>query len=244
MERNLQDCYSILQQISDVLLINGGFLNNPGLYSGETGIVLFFVRYARFTQNDLYLDYAYGLVEKIQNRINHNTLINYEQGLTGIGSTIEYLVQNGFFEADTDEILEDFDKRVFFTYNLLYLPIDEVIDVSHYALWRLSGSNAHKGMILQTILPQIEKVLHNHSIDISQLQVARKSIPKVFLEKTSLRYQELIANNVFWNKEMGLYDGLAGWGMSLLTELDGDNSWFSLLPDCINITLSNGSLLV
>ena len=95
---------SIIQKISDVLLMNGGFLSNPGLYTGEMGLVLFFTRYARYTQNDLYLDYAYGLMEKLQNRIHRDTSIDYKQGLSGIGSAIEYLVQNGFFEANTDEI--------------------------------------------------------------------------------------------------------------------------------------------
>ena len=94
---------SILQQIADVLLMNGGFLSNPGLYSGEMGLVLFFTRYARYTQNDLYLEYSYGLIEKLQNRIHRETPINYKQGLTGIGSSIEYLVQNSFFEVDTEK---------------------------------------------------------------------------------------------------------------------------------------------
>jgi hypothetical protein len=40
------------------------------------------------------------------------------QGLTGIGSTIEYLVQSGYLNANTDDMLEEFDKRIFFTYNL------------------------------------------------------------------------------------------------------------------------------
>ena len=68
----------VLQQISDVLLMNGGFLSNPGLYSGDMGLVLFFTRYARYAKNDLYLEYSYGLMEKIQNRIHRATPINYK----------------------------------------------------------------------------------------------------------------------------------------------------------------------
>ena len=40
-------------------------------------------------------------------------------------------------------------------------------------------------------------------------------------------------NSDFWKKAPGFHNGLAGWGMSLLTELDGDGSWFSLFPDDI-----------
>ena len=162
MKSNEQDIQSILQQISDVLLVNGGFLSNPGLYSGEMGLVLFFAHYARYTRNDIYLEYAYGLMEKLQERIHQETPINYKQGLAGIGSAIEYLVQNSFFEADTDEILEDFDSRIFFTYNLPYLSIDKIMDVGYYAFWRLSGNSMKKDFIRQTILPQIVQKCDNN----------------------------------------------------------------------------------
>jgi len=71
-------------------------LGNPGLYSGEMGLVLFFYRYSRFSQNDLYSEYCFDLIEKIQNRIHQETPIDYKHGLTGIGSAFENLVQNGF----------------------------------------------------------------------------------------------------------------------------------------------------
>jgi len=92
-----QDIQSILNQISDVLLMNGGFLSNPGLYTGEMGLSLFFAHYARYTKNDLYLEYSYNLLEKLQNSLHRESSVNYKNGLTGIGSTIEYLVQNGYF---------------------------------------------------------------------------------------------------------------------------------------------------
>ena len=35
--------------------------------------------------------------------------------------------------------------------------------------------------------------------------------------------------NAFWNQEPVLENGLAGWGLSLLTELGYDDSWYLLL---------------
>ena len=237
MEHNVQNIKLIVQQISDILLINGGFLDNPGLYTGEMGLVLFFLRYARYTQNDLYMDSAYNLMEKIQHRIHRDTPTNYKQGLAGIGAGIEYLVQNKFIEANTDEILEEMDKRIFFIYNLPYLPVEEIMDIGYYAGWRISGNSRHKDMIRQIILPQIEKLMYARSVNPSEIQLNPKTMPAGFEKKTSDHCQKLIANNDFWNKDMGFQDGLAGWGMSLLTELDGDNSWFLLLPNEINTTI-------
>ena len=37
---------------------------------------------------------------------------NYSEGFSGIGTAIEYLLQNGFVEGNADEILSEIDKRL------------------------------------------------------------------------------------------------------------------------------------
>jgi len=69
----------------------------------------------------LYSDYSFDLIEKIQNRIHEKAPIDYQQGLTGIGVAFEFMVQNGFIDADTDDLLEDFDKQLFSTLRLALL---------------------------------------------------------------------------------------------------------------------------
>ena len=176
LNQNKNEIKVILQEISDVLLMNGGFLSNPGLYTGEMGLVLFFSKYARYTKNNLYLEYAYNLMEIIQNKIHRDTPINYQQGLTGIGSAIEYLVQNGFFEADTDEVLNDFDKQIFYKYNLSNLLIEETMDIGHYASWRLLGNSSQKDLIRRTILPQLKLVLLDCPVDLPWLQMEKNTL--------------------------------------------------------------------
>lgn len=259
-ESNIQ---SVLQQISDVLMMNGGFLSNPGLYTGDMGIVLFFARYARYTQNSLYLDYAYELIEKIQKRIHQHTPTNYREGLTGIGSAIEYLVQNDYFEADTDEILENLDERIFFTYHLKNLSIDIITDIGYYIIWRMSGNSKKKSMMQYIILPQIVDVLdtwdrvndsksfllsflksivstkrfisqNHYSIIQKWHQLCWNKIPDGFWQKVNHHYSEQFLKNTFLEenkKYLGLQNGLAGWGLFLLTEFDGDNTWISLLSN-------------
>ena len=148
-----------LQRISNTLLINGGYLSNIGLSSGEMGLVLFFYRYARLIQNKIYSEYGLKLLGEIQKKIRQNTPVNYKQGLSGIGSTIEYLAQNGYLKVDTDVILEEFDKRIFFTFNLPYLQLDKVADIGYYALWRLSGNSTKKDAILKSVMPHIVNVM-------------------------------------------------------------------------------------
>jgi len=257
---NERQTITCLQRIPNILLINGGFLDNPGLYSGETGLVLFFFRYARFTQNEIYSDYSFDLIEKIQTGINKETPIDYKKGLTGVGSAIEYLVQTGFVKSSTDYLLDDFDKQLFSSQNMPSLPFDDLLGIGYYAFWRITGNSSKKDMIRKTILPQVvdymEKkcgfkhlavsffrniispesdfVFHDES-DFSALKcLCCKNNPCRLESETYSRIFEQISERKYFNANilnLGIESGLAGLGLALLTELDGDDSWTSLFPN-------------
>jgi len=261
--QNEQKINSYLHRVANILLINGGFLDNPGLYTGETGLVLFFFRYARYTHNDLYREYAYGLLDKIQNRLHLDTPVDYKQGLAGIGAAIEYLTQNGYIEANTDEILEEFDDVIFSLEKIPCLPLDELPGIGHYALWRMAGDSIHTDMILKKVLPRLVSCINekgrNPDVeyrtaaflkDITETEnpgilsdmstvfrPCRNRYPYGFEINTFNRYLEQFSNNDFVDPGMfdsGLQNGLSGFGMALITGLDGDNSWISLLPNDFN----------
>lgn len=52
------------------------------------------------------------MIDEIYTEINVNTPLNFKDGLCGIAWGIGYLIQNGFIEANPDEVLEDLDKRI------------------------------------------------------------------------------------------------------------------------------------
>ena len=102
-----------LRRIANILLLNASFIDNLGLLKGKVGIAIFFYHYARCTQNKIFEDYAGELIDEIYEEINTNTPVNFENGLTGIGWGIEYLVKNKFVQADTDEALKEIDNAVY-----------------------------------------------------------------------------------------------------------------------------------
>ena len=131
-----------LQRIANVLLLNASFIDNPGLLNGKMGIAIFFYHYSRYSKNKIYEDYAGELVDEIYEEINTSTPVNFENGLTGIGWGIEYLVKNGFVQADTDEALEEVDNIVY--RNSLYRPFllesgKDLFGYGLYFLTRLTG---------------------------------------------------------------------------------------------------------
>ena len=138
----LKEIENRLQRIANVLLLNASFIDNPGLLNGKMGIAIFFYNYSRYSKNKIYEDYAGELVDEIYEEINTSTPVNFENGLTGIGWGIEYLVKNGFVQADTDEALEEVDNIVY--RNSLYRPflLESGKDLFGYGLYflaRLTG---------------------------------------------------------------------------------------------------------
>lgn len=102
-----------LRRIANVLLLNASFTDNLGLLNGKMGIAIFFYQYSKYSGNKIYSDYAGELIDEIYEEINTNTLVDFANGLTGIGWGIEYLVKNGYVEANTDEALAEIDKIIF-----------------------------------------------------------------------------------------------------------------------------------
>jgi hypothetical protein len=158
--------HELLKKTADILILNGTLVESPGLIHGKMGIAVFFFHYAKFTDNELFEDYAMELIEEIRNQIHVNSPANYETGLAGIGVGIDYLIHNDFLEADED-IFEDFDKRMYRA--VMYDPLADfslytgLSGQGRYWLCRLENDVANE--VISHIITLIENSLSNISKD-------------------------------------------------------------------------------
>ena len=96
-------------KILRTLILNGTLTKPAGLFYGKTGIAIFFFHQARQTGNKLFENYALELIEEVQGQISRVKYpLRYDDGLAGIGCGFEYLLQNGFLEAEDSDIFLDF----------------------------------------------------------------------------------------------------------------------------------------
>jgi len=158
----MESTISTDQKIINNLLLNASFIDNIGLMHGKMGISIFFFHLARQTKNQIYEDYAGELIDEIYEEITANTPVDFENGLAGIGWGIEYLVQNKFIEADTDEVLEEFDNRIF--KELIYNTPKEIgllnglIGIGAYFLKRIQNPSSNDEKI--TTLTNKQTLIH------------------------------------------------------------------------------------
>jgi hypothetical protein len=149
---------NIVQRIINGLLLHSSFIDNLGLLNGKMGVSIFFYHLSRKTGNTIYEDYAGELIDEIYEGISSNTPLDFANGLAGIGWGIEYLVQNHFLEANTDEVLEETDKRLM---QLIYhTPPDlglceGVLGVGAYLLKRIQNPAANDEKIQTLINKQL-----------------------------------------------------------------------------------------
>lgn len=198
----------LLSRIANHLILNTSFLDNLGLYHGKMGIVLFFAHYAKYTGNSLYDDFAGELLDEIYEEIDDGLPIDLENGLCGIGWGIEYLLQNGFMEGDSDEILSGIDKKIM-----------------QWDIQRLNNLSIENGLQGVSIYINVRMKGHKHGgnrsiFDKGYLSNWKKCVVKnkLLIFPFSLVY--LVRSNVFdienENFNIGLRNGSSGYGLNLI----------------------------
>lgn len=102
-----------LKRIATNVMLHGGYVPDLGLFHGKMGITLFLYAYARFSKEKLWEDFADDFLDRFLEELVISKLpLNIKDGLTGIGLGIEYLIQQHYIEGNTDEILEELDKKI------------------------------------------------------------------------------------------------------------------------------------
>jgi len=151
---NLQFIKRIKIKIDDIAeLMKDSSQSNPDLTGGKAGELFFLVYYSFYKEDEVYLNKVTTLLseifEKIESGFNYPT---FAGGLAGIGWIVEFLVENDFIDADTDEIignLDDFLYPLMLDYvrkgNFDYLH--GAVGLGMYFLKRQSNKDSQKYLI-------------------------------------------------------------------------------------------------
>lgn len=101
-----------LHLIANHLMLNTSYMTDLGLFYGKMGSVLFFVHYAKYTNNSMYDEFAGEILDEIYEDIHSEMPVYFSNGLSGMAWGIEYLLQQGYMEGESDEVLSDLDAKI------------------------------------------------------------------------------------------------------------------------------------
>ena len=231
---------STYEQALTYLTINSSFTGDLGLFHGRMGIILFFAHYARATQSKHYEDFAGYLLDELYEEIHNDLPVNLENGLCGIGWGIEYLVQQGVMEGDTDEILADIDRKVMELDPLRMTNLSfwrGLAGIAFYVIARLNANRATSALPFDdAYLTSLQQALER--AEFTEKEEVPADLPVVFNqalkgEKLTLSLPDcLTRSSLSLDKSfdeilLGLEEGLAGW---LWSNLDPAAVKTDLLP--------------
>lgn len=237
---------STYEQALAYLTINGSFTGDLGLFHGRMGIILFFAHYARATQSKHYEDFAGYLLDELYEEIHEDLPVNLENGLCGIGWGIEYLVQQGFMEGDTDEILADIDRKVMELDPARMTKLDfrrGLAGIAFYVIARLNANRTTAALPFDdAYLTSLQQALER--AEFTEKEEVPADLPVVFNqvlkgEKLTLSLPDcLTRSNLSLDKSfdeilLGLEEGLAGWLWSNLDPAAVRTDWLPKTDKCI-----------
>ncbi len=216
----------ILSRIAKLLMLHGSYSTNLGLLNGKMGMALFFYHLSRYTGRKIYDDFAGELIDEIYAEIHDHYPANFKDGLCGVAWGIEYLIQNHFVEADSNEILCDIDKMIFEwdVRKISDYTLDSGLEgIAHYLIARCAEKSMNDIIIPKEYISELSSALEN--TEKSEISVMLKTIlngefsiaKDTLLTEIALNVKYNI-NNIFNDKRLlGIRNnGYAGIGLNLI----------------------------
>jgi hypothetical protein len=122
----------LLKKIIDYLLINGSHINANGL-NGKLSVALFFFQTGRLYDKNEYSDFGYDMFELLLSNEYGSGLedLSFSTGISGIGACTLHLLNENYFEADAEELLEPIDRKI---YQFANLPYDKQTSDINYLM--------------------------------------------------------------------------------------------------------------
>lgn len=101
---------SLVRKIIDYILLNACSVNSSGLYNGKAGMALALFEAAQYLQDDYIEEQAFDLLQEAL--ISKTEDVGFENGLSGIGYVLLYLMRNDFIDADFQELFGEQHQKI------------------------------------------------------------------------------------------------------------------------------------
>lgn len=219
---------NILLDIANHLILNASNMSNLGLFHGKMGVAIFFYLYGRYSRLSYYTDFADILLDELFSELDISLSVSFENGLSGIGWGIEYLVQNNYIDGDTYEILYEVNS-IF----MQKIDIRRCQDLSwetglkgilYYVLTHLTSFVRNKTVIPfdKLFLTDLLNTINGIEPDTDKLIVSFKEyMQEHYFSSEKITFPSFLMGKAdikenYIENSLGLYDGLAGVGLKFI----------------------------
>lgn len=93
-----------VRKITDYILLNSYSVNSTGLYNGKSGVALCLFEVSRMLKDDYIEEHAFQLLQ--ESLVSKNEDVGFENGLSGIGFVLNYLIKYKHIDASFEELFQ------------------------------------------------------------------------------------------------------------------------------------------
>ncbi|PSL44700.1 lanthionine synthetase-like protein [Chitinophaga niastensis] len=164
------------QLISSFTFEETAHVHDNGLFHGKSGLAMIHFLLHQYSGNVTYSEHALLLLNEVSENISAVKEAGFENGLAGIGWSIEWAAQNKMLDINTDEILEDVDAIIYKA--IMYAP-DKTFFLANGTLGKLfyffkrfesrnQGQHMYKRLYLEECLVMLTDELWDKISEASQ----------------------------------------------------------------------------
>lgn len=154
-----------IRKIVDNILLNASSVNSSGLYNGKAGMALALFEAARYLKDDGIEEKAFNLFQESLIRTEKSNDLSFENGLSGIGHTLIYLITNQFLDADFDEIFKSQTEKIINDFKDIDKSPQRLLNLSTVIYFLSVLKNIHREN--ETIHQIIEKIFRGMELYLS-----------------------------------------------------------------------------
>ena len=188
---------TIIQHLGDYLLING--IGSPilGFSEGKAGISILLFELAQELGDDYYSKYGFEFLQ--HSLLSKTESVEFFNGLTGIGYTLLYLINNGFIHADFSEMFSEKHKLILEKKIENPHPVDLFYYLEYY---RISGVKSRDfDLLIERFLQIRTSTIH---IKYVLEQIKKKNVDDNSTDESTELISKIFLNEFYENLSLGI----------------------------------------
>lgn len=174
-----------IRQLAGYILQHADSVRTLGLYNGKAGLALSLFEVSRYLQDEKIEDKAFNLLqESLLGRTND---CSFENGLSGIGYVLLYLMENQWVDADFDEMFADKYEKIIGSFDDIDKEPDKLLNSLKMIYFlssvkKLKPGDRRVDEIIQKIVEGVELYLSVHFFDFEDIHYIndKTTVLKIF----------------------------------------------------------------
>ncbi len=148
----MEKCNRLFVKFIDYILLNAYSVNSEGLYNGRIGLSLCLFENARLLNDENLENFACDLLQKTL--VSKTKNVYFENGLSGIGFVLLYLIKYKFIDADFNELFNENRNKIAFELEKKIKNPNNIISLLYtiYYLEMLTDKTEKEIFIAQSII--------------------------------------------------------------------------------------------